>query len=220
MKVSEIKCCNDQILSRWLPGSEAASAPDPPAPHLDEASGGAPAQEGKNEMGQFISGIDTRIYCRRSWEQFSEAGFCHRQWVWWPHWTHTVGSQPGRGEVHHSVYAYCIWYLDGRRLSNYWTWVIGQWILMIRCLPPLGPAAQEGARAVAAVQTQRAPNQPPLVVSSQGHLPQVVKLPPLLPSSRPAVRLRVRRMRELLPPGQIIQCPVSTRSRIVIFNSL
>jgi len=73
--------------------------------------------------------------------------------------------------------------------------------LSTRCLPPLGPAAQEGARAVAAVQTQRAPNQPPLVVSSQGHLPQVVKLPPLLPSSRPAVRLRVRRMRELLPPG-------------------
>jgi len=28
------------------PGSDSASAPDPPAPHLDEASGGAPAQEG------------------------------------------------------------------------------------------------------------------------------------------------------------------------------
>jgi len=28
------------------PGSEGASAPDPPTPHLDEASGGAPAQEG------------------------------------------------------------------------------------------------------------------------------------------------------------------------------
>lgn len=72
-----------------------------------------------------------------------------------------------------------------------------------RCLPLLGPAAQEEVRAVAAVQTLQAANQPPLLVSSQGHLvPQVVnKLPPQLPSSRPGVHLRVRRMRAPLPPG-------------------
>ena len=75
---------------------------------------------------------------------------------------------------------------------------------MIRCLPLLGPAAQEEVRAVAAVQTLQAANQPPLLVSSsQGHLvPQVVnKLPPQLPSSRLEVHLRARRMRGPLPPG-------------------
>merc|ERR1719209_2558956 len=46
MKVIEMMCCNDKILSRRLPGSESAPAPEPPTPHLDQASGGPPAQEG------------------------------------------------------------------------------------------------------------------------------------------------------------------------------
>ena len=47
-----MKCCNAQFLS--LPGSESASAPEPPTPHLDEASGGVPAQEGKK-------GVDSEL---------------------------------------------------------------------------------------------------------------------------------------------------------------
>ena len=78
---------------------------------------------------------------------------------------------------------------------------------MIRCLPLLGLAAQERARqAVAAVRIQQGAqqaNRQPLPVVSSSHLvPQLVKLTlPQVPSSKPAVHLRVRRMKALLPPG-------------------
>ena len=76
-------------------------------------------------------------------------------------------------------------------------------IQMFRCLHLLGLAPQEAVLAVAVVivahlQTQ-ATSLPPPVASLVP--PQVVN-PPVL--SRPAVHLRVRRMRELLPPGLII----------------
>ena len=78
----------------------------------------------------------------------------------------------------------------------------GRSIDIIRCLHLLGLAAQEEVLAVAAVivallQTQATTQ--PLPVASL--VPQVVRLPVL---SRPAVHLKVRRMRELLPPGLII----------------
>ena len=82
---------------------------------------------------------------------------------------------------------------------------------MIRSLPLLGRAAQEAAApavaavtAVALLQTQLTSQPPP--VASRVPQAQVAKQvpPPVLSSSRPAVHLRVRRMRAHLPPGFVI----------------
>ena len=79
------------------------------------------------KVSQFRTAIDSSICSRRSWEQLSKASFCHRQWVWWPHGTHTVGPQPGRKSgkftnhhVHCPCNAYDIWYMSvmSDRLAN------------------------------------------------------------------------------------------------------
>ena len=78
--------------------------------------------------------------------------------------------------------------------------------MLFRCLLHLGRAHQEAVLAVAAVQTPATNNQPPQAVAVSLQVPQVVKLPAVHSSSRPALLLTVRRMRELLPPGLIIEC--------------
>merc|ERR1719430_1341693 len=148
--------CRKELGRSTASGSQRASTPDPVPPHLDEATGGAPAPPPP---------ADTEGAGNNSQRRASV----------------TVSGSGGLTGLIQSAL--------NQVFASSWTG------------SPGGSSSSSSSSDSSRSPSQPTNQQPP--VASQGRVPpQVAKqVPPVLCSSRPAVHLRVRRMRALLPPG-------------------